>query len=97
MPSRSNFEDVAGHRIEVLAIDWDHLGCVFALDPERRSRSKARRQDLAKEVLTVGTIDGRTFPCLTASVQLLFHTGFPLEAPGCTDVSLLRSELGAET
>jgi lincosamide nucleotidyltransferase A/C/D/E len=94
MPSRSNFEDVAGHRIELLAIDWEHLARVFELDPERRSQSIPRPEDLAGEVLTTGQMYGRGVPCLTASAQLLFHTGFPLEAVGRVDVSLLQSEFG---
>lgn len=97
MPSRSNFEDVAGHRIELLAIDWDHLRSVFDLAPKRISRPQAQRQDLAEEVFTTGTMHGRELPCLTASAQLLFHTGFPLEPAGRLDVSLLHSELGMAT
>ena len=94
MPTRSNFEDAAGHRIELLAIDWDHLRRAFDLDPERCSQSKAQRKDLSKEVFTTGVIEGRKVPCLTVSAQLLFHTGFHLESAGQIDVALLRSELG---
>lgn len=94
MPSRSNFEDSAGHRIELLAIDWDHLGRAFDLDPEWCLQTKAQHRDLAKEVFCTGMIEGRKVPCLTVAAQLLFHTGFPLEPAGQGDVSLLRSELG---
>ncbi len=93
MPWRSNFEDRAGHRIELLAIDWAHLNDVFSLAPEPRHPMSS--QDLAGEVLTVGTLNGRSIPCLTRSAQLLFHTGFPLENAGTTDVSLLQTEFGA--
>ncbi len=97
MPSRSNFEDSAGHRIELLAIDWDHLGRAFDLDPDpdRCSPPRAARGDLVKEVFCTGMIEGRKVPCLTVPAQLLFHTGFPLEPAGQVDVSLLRSELGS--
>ena len=37
---------------------------------------------------------GRPVPCLTSAAQLLFHTGFHLEAAGSVDVALLQSELG---
>ena len=40
MPTRSNFENMAGHRVEFLEIDWDHLRSVFALDPESAARSR---------------------------------------------------------
>jgi lincosamide nucleotidyltransferase A/C/D/E len=96
MPWRSNFEDRAGHRIELLGIDWEHLNKVFTLaaDPPTRARSSA---DLAAEILTVGMLNGRPIPCLTKSAQLLFHTGFPLENAGTTDVSLLQREFGTTT
>ena len=94
MPSRSNFEDSAGHRIELLAIDWDHLRRAFDQDPERSSQSDAQPGDLAREVFCTGMIQGRKLPCLTVPAQLLFHTGFPLESAGQNDVSLLRTELG---
>ncbi len=94
MPWRSNFEDRAGHRIEVLAIDWEHLRKVFALDPVRDPTSTWPIEDLVRETLTVGEIEGRQVPCLTTGAQLLFHTGFPLEASGQIDVALLRSEFG---
>ncbi len=94
MPRRSNFEDDAGHRIEVLDIDWDHLREVFALDPAREPESTWPVEELALEVLTVGAINGRHVPCLTSGAQLLFHTGFPLEGTGRSDVSLLQSEFG---
>lgn len=94
MPWRSNFEDRAGHRIEVLAIDWDHLRKVFALDPGREPKSTWEIEDLVGEVLTLGEIEGRPVPCLALAAQLLFHTGFPLEASGRVDVSRLRSEFG---
>jgi len=47
----------AGHRIEVLAIDWDHLRKVFALDPGREPKSTWQIEDLVGEVLTLGEIE----------------------------------------
>jgi lincosamide nucleotidyltransferase A/C/D/E len=97
MPKRSNFEDDAGHRIEVLDIDWECVGRGLASDPVRESNSKLGREELAHEVFTVGRMEGREVPCLTARAQLLFHTGFTLEASGRTNVALLRSEFGPAT
>src|ERR1700681_620943 len=76
MPTRSNFEDDAGHRIEVLDIDWECVGRGLGSDPGRGSDSKGVREELADEVFTVGRVEGRDVPCLTARAQLLFHTGF---------------------
>jgi len=42
-----------------------------------------------------GTIQGRRVPCLSADVQLLYHSGFSLEPGPRLDVELLRGELGA--
>lgn len=97
MPTRSNFEDDAGHRIEVLDIDWECVARGLGSDPGRGSDSKGVREGLADEVLTVGRMEGRDVPCLTARAQLLFHTGFTLEASGRTNVSLLRSKFGPAT
>jgi lincosamide nucleotidyltransferase A/C/D/E len=92
MPTRSNFEDDAGHRIEVLGIDWERVGS--ALGCVAGPGSEAVREACSSEVFTMGTMDGRRVPCLTSEAQLLFHTGFSLEPAGRLNVSLLRSELG---
>jgi lincosamide nucleotidyltransferase A/C/D/E len=94
MPSRSSFEDEAGCLVELLDIDWEYLRGVLAFDSEHGSKLTAPSEELADEVFTVGTMNGRDVPCLTAAAQLLFHMGFPLEAAGQADISLLRSELG---
>jgi len=94
MPRRSNFEDAAGHRVELMAIDWELVERVLDEEAGADAHADARR-DLTRDVLTVGTIDGRLIPCLTASAQFLFHTGFPLEAAGQGDLDLLRSETGS--
>ena len=97
MPTRSNFADEAGHRIEVLGIDWERVGGAWHSDAGRRSSPDSVRQELADEVFTVGMMAGREVPCLSARAQMLFHTGFTLEAGGRLNVSLLRSEFGAAT
>ena len=93
MPRRSNFEDEAGHHVDLLNIDWDHLRAVFSLDPHRDPAMSWTNENLAGEMLAVGSIDGRRLPCLTAAAQLLFHSGFYLEPSGHANLSLLRSEL----
>jgi lincosamide nucleotidyltransferase A/C/D/E len=92
MPTRSNFEDDAGHQIEVLGIDWERVGS--ALDFVPKPGSKSVREECAGQVFTIGTMDGRRVPCLSSAAQLLFHTGFSLEPAGRLNVSLLCSELG---
>jgi lincosamide nucleotidyltransferase A/C/D/E len=94
MPTRSNFGDEAGHRIEVLAIDWDRVGRAWDFGPGRPSSPTLVQDELGGEVFTAGMMGGREVPCLSARAQLLFHTGFTLEAGGRLNVSLLRSEFG---
>ena len=95
MPRRSNFEDGAGHRVELLNIDWDHLRAVFSLDPQRDPAASWTSQDLAEEMLAVGGIGDRSLPCLTAAAQLLFHSGFYLEPSGYANLALLQSDSSA--
>jgi lincosamide nucleotidyltransferase A/C/D/E len=92
MPRRSNFEDAAGHRVELLNIDWDHLRDVFSLDPQRDPAASWTSEILAGEMLAVGSIDDRRLPCLTAAAQLLFHSGFYLEPSGHANIALLQSD-----
>ncbi len=96
MPWRSNFEDRAGHRIELLGIDWAHLQGIFILAEQSSTSSNKgpSSEDLARKVLTVGKLNDRQIPCLTYEAQLLFHTGYPLETMAHDDLSVLRSELG---
>ena len=70
MPKRSNFENMAGHRVEFLEIDWDHLRSVFALDPEKSARAALPKEELFDEIFTVGTLNARRVPCLTTAAQL---------------------------
>jgi lincosamide nucleotidyltransferase A/C/D/E len=94
MPTRSNFGDEAGHRIEVLAIDWERVGRAWDSDPASSSNAESVSDELASEVFASGMMGGREVPCLSARAQMLFHTGFTLEAGGRLNVSLLRSEFG---
>ncbi|HVA02347.1 MAG TPA: hypothetical protein VMU64_01260 [Acidimicrobiales bacterium] len=95
MPKRSNFEDAAGHRVEFLEIDWEYLGA--ALCVEHGLEAIPSRKGLAGEVFTTGKLNGRRVPCLTVAMQVLFHTGFSLDATGSADIARLQSELGNAT
>lgn len=41
-----------------------------------------------------GTVGGRAVPCLTPDVQVLCHTGYPLDAADCHDLRLLHDHFG---
>ena len=62
MPTVANFGDDAGHRIEVLGIDWEHVGSGLNFVPG--PGSKSYHEECAGEVFTMGTMDGRKrVPC----------------------------------
>ena len=93
MPSRSNFGDEAGHRVELLGVDWEHLRAVMAMDPAHGHEPPSSADELAAQVFTIGAVDGRNVPCLTGPAQELFHTGFPLEPAAQADIDLLRASV----
>lgn len=78
--------DSSGHRIDVhpIAFDADGNGVqanVGGLPPFR----------YRKDDLVTGEIDGNQVPCLSARLQLEFHTGYKLSETGRADVALLQS------
>ncbi|HTT87340.1 MAG TPA: hypothetical protein VMF60_08235, partial [Acidimicrobiales bacterium] len=91
MPRRSYLNDGAGHRVELVSLNWSLLVNAFGNgDPSRRANIEDR-------VYAQGSIDGHKVPCLSAEVQLLYHTHFELHAQLRHDVSLLHGELGASS
>jgi lincosamide nucleotidyltransferase A/C/D/E len=95
MPHQSVLDDGAGHRVDFVSIDWDRLVERFGT-PTTDGTAKSRDEALERKVLSEGTIEGRRVRCLSAEVQLLYHSGFALEPAPRRDVDLLRNELGAE-
>ncbi len=94
MPHQSVFDDGAGHRVDFVSIDWSRLAESFG-SPGSDLGASPRSEALERRVLSEGTIRGRRVPCLSADVQLLYHSGFLLEPAPRRDVELLRRELGA--
>lgn len=94
MPHQSVLDDGAGHRVDFVSIDWSRLVERFGSHGPDRTTS-SRDEALEHRVLSEGTIQGRRVPCLSADVQLLYHSGFSLEPAPRRDVDLLRGELGA--
>jgi lincosamide nucleotidyltransferase A/C/D/E len=94
MPHQSVLDDGAGHRVDFVSIDWSRLADRFG-SPNLDRSTTSRDEALERRVLSHGTIQGRRVPCLSADVQLLYHSGFSLEPGPRLDVELLRGELGA--
>ena len=91
MPRRSYLNDGAGHRVELVSLNWSLLFSAFG------NGNPATRATLEDRVYAQGSIGGHKVPCLSAEVQLLYHTHFELHPQLANDVSLLHSELGAST
>ncbi|HVA02345.1 MAG TPA: hypothetical protein VMU64_01250 [Acidimicrobiales bacterium] len=91
MPRLSILDDGAGHRVELVSLDWRILAREFGQSGSDGSAHEA----FEHLVYTEGTLGGQRVPCLSAEVQLLYHIGFELSPTLQHDVSLLRDELGA--
>jgi len=89
MPDLSTFEDGAGHRVELVSVDWNRLAS--ALDP---AGSLQESSDLMRDAFTQGTINGVVVPCLSSRVQQLYHSGYPLKETLQQDMTLLQSIFG---
>ena len=77
---RSNFED---RRSGIASSCSPSTGRISTMSsPWRPSPGTLCRARTSPVRSTVGTLNGRSIPCLTRSAQLLFHTGFPLENEG---------------
>jgi lincosamide nucleotidyltransferase A/C/D/E len=85
MPRLSLLDDGAGHRVELVSIDWPLLcGAIGADDTTVRQRA-----------ITTGKIQDQTVACLSAPVQLLFHSGFPPRSTDESDVAQLLRQVAA--
>lgn len=91
MPKNSVLEDDTGRRVDLDSLNWQILAREFGPPGADESARKA----FEHHVFTEGTVGGRRVPCLSADVQLLYHTHFELTLPHRHDVNLLRDELGA--
>lgn len=107
MTPRNLLDDGAGRQIEVLGIDRPRLDTALGSSqdgaPPRRieagsieaGRIEAGRiEDRSPELFAVGTLLGRSVPCLSAQLQLLFHSGFDPRGVDEGDLQLLRSRSG---
>jgi lincosamide nucleotidyltransferase A/C/D/E len=88
MTPRNLIDDGVGHQIEILGIDRERLDAALGLpghDPEEPIEVSA------PQLFTMGTLEGRPVPCLSAELQLLFHSGFDLRGVDEGDMALLRT------
>jgi lincosamide nucleotidyltransferase A/C/D/E len=89
MTPRNLLDDGLGHQIEVLGIDRARLDT--ALGSTGGGSEPVRVEDRAPELFALGTLLGRRVPCLSAQLQLLFHSGFDARGVDEGDVALLRA------
>ncbi len=94
MTPRNLFDDGAGHQIEVLGIDRPRLDAALGLTADASALSAL--EERAPQLFTVGSLRGRPVPCLSAQLQLLFHSGFDLRGVDSGDMELLRAKAGEQ-
>lgn len=74
VPQSLVLRDGSARRVELVSLDRQRLAGEFAPN----TVSSATRNAIEKDVYSEGTVQGRQVPCLSAVVQLLYHTGFEL-------------------
>ena len=87
MPRAVVVDDGAGRRVDLVSISWDLLESAF-------SQEDPTQDELEHLTFGHGTIGNRTVPCLSGTVQLLYHSRFELTQEGRHDVALMERELG---
>lgn len=91
MPRMITLRDERRRWIEVVAVD------VPGPPPGEDSRPERMRFRYAHDSITTGSLDGHVVRCLAASVQLLFHSGYPPRDTDRRDVRLLTERFGLPT
>jgi lincosamide nucleotidyltransferase A/C/D/E len=91
MPRNTVLADDGRRVVDLDSLDWELLARMFG---PPGADDGARRQ-FEHRVFAQGIVDGRRVPCLSADVQLLYHTSFELSPSHRHDVRLLCDELGA--
>lgn len=91
MPKNTVLEDDTGRRVDLDSLNWDLLAREFGAP----GADATARKTFEHRVFGEGAVEGRRVPCLSADVQLLYHTHFELTPHHQQDVVLLRDELGA--
>ena len=91
MPKNTVLEDGSGRSVDLDSLNWEILAREFG-PPGADASGRASFED---RVFAEGTVGTRRVPCLSADVQLLYHSLFDLNAQHQHDVNLLREELGA--
>src|SRR5579863_970023 len=89
MPDRWHLRNDTMSQVDLLSIDWDLLST--ALGVQASNGSGSRSDALRRVAFAEGTVDGRSVPCLSARVQVLYHSGFEPRAVHRHDVELVRS------
>jgi lincosamide nucleotidyltransferase A/C/D/E len=91
MPTMIVLRDERRRWIELVVVD------VPAPSPGEDSRPEDMRFRYADDSITTGSLDGHVVRCLAASVQLLFHSGYPARDTDRHDVRLLTERFGLPT
>jgi len=88
MPTMIVLRDARRRWIEMMVVDLP------APAPHEETRPVSMRFSYDDDSFAEGTLEGRVVRCLSAPVQLLFHTGYPARASDRHDVRLLTTHFG---
>ena len=86
MPVRTVVRDPPGRTVDLLPLSLSSLD----------GSPSAARGAASHDPVVTGTIRGKPFRCLSASVQLMFHEGYEHGPEERQDVALLRDLLGLD-
>jgi len=88
MPERWVLRDAELRLVDILGMDWERLRLVLGV---------GSKEELRRVAFTDGAVAGQRVPCLSAGVQLLYHTGYRARPEEADDVALLTSLAGGST
>jgi lincosamide nucleotidyltransferase A/C/D/E len=88
MSPRHLLNDGEGHLVELLGLNRSRLAAAFNV--VEITDAPVTIEDRMPELFCSGTLGGRSVPCLSAHLQLLFHSGFDPRGIDKHDLHTLR-------
>lgn len=84
LPTRIALVDADGREVDVHPLTFRQDGSAWLQGLDNS------RFEYPSDSFTTGTIDGRTVPCITATLQFEFHRGYPPKDRDLADIAALH-------